>query len=889
MLLRRTRRVAVIVFLSSLGFAQGPVRDQPVAMPQSIGIGRDNLFRAISGPGQSTTHDPDLRATKPEFLKYSTDFAWAQSPSSDLSRPGAKTVSLPACPTGVKGTDLQYTGSPSTNPFYYVYIAGTGTPEAVLVTGGTCAGNGVAGTLTFTTVNAHAAGYTISSATAGIQEASIAAKLDIVSGTGAHYYQDGYVRVPPGIHDLRAPLTFVANHQTIDFSGAVVRCNFDTVYCIGVGRSDNYVATSNVTLIKPRAIPTVTGSTESMIAVFGQKTRIFNAMPMIGPPNNGGFGTFGHIVTVVGDQAFLLDGLDTTADTNAFGGCTASWCPSAVYAPGPFTGPGTWGTGKGNANAAVGWLKHLQIAPMCAGNGVDWQSGNVLHIEDSVIQGYAQFGIRWSMPGGGYGSALLDNLYEEGGCNSNPLGNVGYAGLIVEGGRVSIHGGEMPYGVYPTFANTGNTNYYYYIVATDGVNGPSNLLYAGRAQTNGTGNVTIRIPDIPSATSFDVLKSSVMYQAPYGTGNWAVATGVKRTSACAKGVCTFTDTQVTPASYNVLATPPKFFPRLDYWPGPLVLGPYAAGNSAAANSSLSLDFNDLNSVAIWQTNTFGSGGDSVDSTRCILMPGSPLWQACTGQDQDLASTMLHTKTNQDGGLAKFQNLKGRVNFASSGSGPSHFITLVDSNISKTMGAAGNRPQNDANDTFIGYDAGSGTAASIGLSFGAPVTISNYIGNVGDGTNWKERLWSGGKAFSVNVSAPVFNAKTGFQIGGSYGTKGQCLKSNGAGSVWGVCGSGTAASLASAKGSSVLPTKAIPPGACSNTVTAAATGATTSSVVHWSLGADPSGVPGYAGSTSGAVLQVYVFTTANAVNIRVCNNTSLLITPGQMSINWDLNP
>src|SRR5207253_4932005 len=124
------------------------------------------------------------------------------------------------------------------------------------------------------------------------------------------------------------------------------------------------------------------------------------------------------------------------------------------------------------------------------------------------------FGIRWSMAGGGYGSAVLDNVYEEGGCSSNPLGNVGYAGLIVQGGRVAIHGGEMPYGLYPTFANqSGGTTNYYYIVATDGVNGPSNLLYAGKAVLNGTGNVTVTIPDIASAVSFDVLKTSTLYQA----------------------------------------------------------------------------------------------------------------------------------------------------------------------------------------------------------------------------------------------------------------------------------------------------------------------------------------------------------------------------------------
>jgi len=321
------------------------------------------------------------------------------------------------------------------------------------------------------------------------------------------------------------------------------------------------------------------------------------------------------------------------------------------------------------------------------------------------------------------------------------------------------------------------------------------------------------------------------------------------------------------------------------WPGALVLGPSQSGNSLSANSSVSLDFNDLNSTAIWQTNTTGVVADAIDSTRCVLTPGSPIWNVCTGQSTslDLVSTLLHNKTNQDGNLSQFKYLKGRLNFMTSGSGPSHFITLVDSNLAKTLGAAGNRPTNDVDDTFVGYDAGDGSAASIGLSFGAPVSISNYIGNVGDGTNWKERLTSSSKTFTVPVNAP------GFQINGNYGINGQCLKSTGKGSIWGACGGAAATSFADARGSFVLATNTIAPGTCAKSSTTRATGATKSSVVHWSLGSDPNAVPGYAGSTSGAVLQVYVYPTDNAVNVRVCNNTQSSITPGAMSINWDLNP
>jgi hypothetical protein len=67
--------------------------------------------------------------------KYSSDFNWSQSPTTSLATAGAKTVSMAACVAGVTAAESQY----------YVYVAGTGTAEAVLVTGGTCNGDGLPG------------------------------------------------------------------------------------------------------------------------------------------------------------------------------------------------------------------------------------------------------------------------------------------------------------------------------------------------------------------------------------------------------------------------------------------------------------------------------------------------------------------------------------------------------------------------------------------------------------------------------------------------------------------------------------------------------------------------------------------------------------------------
>lgn len=91
---------------------------------------------------------------------------WAQTPAADLSSAGAgKTITLTPCPKGID------TASAVNNYIYRVYISGTGTPEAALVTGGTCTGGASSGTIIVTTVNAHSAGYTVGSASTGIQEA----------------------------------------------------------------------------------------------------------------------------------------------------------------------------------------------------------------------------------------------------------------------------------------------------------------------------------------------------------------------------------------------------------------------------------------------------------------------------------------------------------------------------------------------------------------------------------------------------------------------------------------------------------------------------------------------------------------------------------------------
>jgi hypothetical protein len=667
-----------------------------------------------------------------QTVKYGPDFSWSQTPATDLSTAGAKTVSLASCPAGVTGAE----------PQYYVYIAGTGTPEAVLVTGGTCPGNGSAGTLQFTTVNAHTAGYTVGSATGGVQESLIAARFT----PDASGSQGGKVIVTPGgTINLYARLSIRSGNITVDFSGSLVNCLMNDT-CIFVGDPTTSTVFYDITLINPHGKPGYAGGQHPFIEVNAQKTRLYNVLTQY--PYATPTATFSSFVQVDDDQAFLLDGLDSAwgASSGTDGvRCNATTCNAIVT-----TGPGF----------AVGWLKHMNLTLNCLANGVDWESGNSLKITDSVIQGYPQYGVRGGTAHGGYYGTKLDNVYfEHGGC-ANPAGNIGAAAMIEQGrtlessgpaGTSLIAGGTGHFPTFPSSGSSGSTHYRYYIVAHHATFGASTPLLAGLAAVGGAGTITVTTPDIPGASSFDLLRSTASNSgtvesiAPYGTGNWAVATGVARSSACTAGVCTFSDTQAALSSYTVAGV--TYFPLLSFWPGGVILGANSDTSDVTQTSLLLSPTAPADVVSVRGYNL--NPGVSVISQFCNGAPyeSSPLLTSCYSDDSFSAFLLRDAQDN-----SALTNLKGRLNFFTVGGGPSHIITLNDSNPQKTMATDQHRPPNDANDAYIGFDRGAanGNPQTVGISFGAPVSLSNYIGNVGDGTNWLERLNASLKEFKTNV-------------------------------------------------------------------------------------------------------------------------------------------
>lgn len=88
-----------------------------------------------------------------------------QSPTTPSSLAiGANSVTMVPVPLGMNGSDTNH----------YVYVAGTGTPEDCLITGGSGTSGQASGTIIITCAGTHSAGYTIGPSTIGIQEAIIA-------------------------------------------------------------------------------------------------------------------------------------------------------------------------------------------------------------------------------------------------------------------------------------------------------------------------------------------------------------------------------------------------------------------------------------------------------------------------------------------------------------------------------------------------------------------------------------------------------------------------------------------------------------------------------------------------------------------------------------------
>ncbi len=689
------------------------------------------IFISVHHPPYAAALDSGPLASN--IVRSATDMNWRQSPVAFLGSAGRHSVTLNPCPPGVIATE----------PWYYVYVSGNGTPEAVKVTGGNCKGDGHPGTLEFTTENSHSVGYVVGSASGGIQEASIAARFTPSNPNGVS--QSGKVVIPPGEYDVFATISIRASGQTVDFSGSILNCYAANDACVFVGEHGSGSSYQDITLTNPRGRPMVTASTKPFIEVNGQGTRVFNVTTRRAPKN----ASFGAYVQVDDDQAFLLDGLDSTLGGDGVT-CNASYCGAYVMAPGPF-----------NRWSAVGWLKHMNLSLQCEGKGVEWLSGNGLRISDSVIQGWSVFGVRVSNQGGGYGGLVSENVYYEASpacTDQSPLGNVGNAGIIAEGIQVKLSGlaNNGISGEFPNWgAKSGGHDFLYWVVPVHARFGEGLPLPAGHALTSGLGSISGIFPRVAGASSYKVLRidwdSKSTRPFPEGTGKYLVAT--VQQSSCAKLTCSFIDNGGEPASYTNAAEDLSrnfYMPRLDFWPGAVIISS-AQDMSTASYTFLSppLQADVLGTGAI--VSTIPPGAITGVAHELILTAATPPAAANLEALQTNAAgagipgaTILKAA---NGVQTAEQGHKGRLNFGHRGAvlGFTPLITLGDSNWGKTWATANHRPEVEVNDLDLGYEGNIDTFYTR-----AQKEVREYIGKFPDGAP-QEKLTTEAKTFNVPVT------------------------------------------------------------------------------------------------------------------------------------------
>ena len=804
------------------GLSVNPAGSQAIAQPAGTQFSANNLAN----------------------IRYVTaSWNWAQTPADNLGTAGSNTIHLSPCPLGIDTTS-------STNYYSYkVYIAGTGIAESVPVTGGSCAPGAGSGTITVTTKNAHAAGYTVGSASTGIQEAwndawtndqgvssqaQTAPYVKLAAAQQYNVYATVYLRGRGGILDGAGALMvcstrdrciyvgttqgvpYVNQHKLYNLSGTS-SLNVDGVQVASVSATSGSYTLTTVSAHPfvvgdvvdceyysttagqhwTSAVVSVPNSTSFKVnlgnATFSAGTGMFGFCNLLNAflennsdhvvlqdinlfqSNPAGMGYFSFGIVNDNDQQFIIERAANRASVMI--NATANWPLGAfIYQR----------TDQGNAG--IIYLHDSEITGVnCATGG-----GNGVVITDTVCQGFPTYGVRYF---GGLQPATFQNIYQEStGATANPLyGYAAQTGFLIQGGMGSKILGTFPINGYdPGFATGGGSSAErtYFVVPRSSTQGYGPVLYAGWAEpASGTTNVQVMWPSVEMQSSlaqslgtltWDVLVTTgVGTTAPFGTGSYAIATNVSGNCGTS-GMCSFTDTQVAAGSYTVQAQ--QFTPVFWFWPVSIVLnGTTVLMEQAGANPS---------AVA-----SQGTTGISIVAQQCKSVGASqrrsPIWVSClaseTGGGAGSIATLLQQVDPANNGPAI--NSKGRVNFGRTINPPNDFLTLQDSNFSKTLATAGGRPGNDAGDMAIGVDQAGGLAER------AANSISSYIGTAPNSgaTNFLERLTAAGKTVNVPVTVNGNLAVAGGTVTlPMTGTGPQCLHVSSMGVVSGTgadCGSG----------------------------------------------------------------------------------------------------
>jgi hypothetical protein len=767
-------------------------------------------------------------------IRYvTTSWNWAQTPADNLSSSGNLTIHLSPCPLGID------TASSSNNYVYRVYISGQGTPEAVTVTGGTCTPGATSGTITVTTANAHAAGYTVGSASTGIQEAwndawttdapisaaSIAAPyVKLTAGTNYSVYSTIYLRGRGGMFDgsgayivcstrdrciyIGTPVSGIGYHKLYDVTGA------STVNVDGAQVSSVSATSGTYTITTASNHPFVVGDkaaceyhsqtadqrwVSSVVSVPNATTFTvaFGTATFSAGGNTFGFCNILNTFIEDGSDHVALQDIQLTQATSAAGffsyGVTDDNDQQFIIeraanrSSSVIKNTANWPMGAffyqrtDQGNAGIMYIHNTELTNVnCADGG-----GNGFVMTDSVCQGFPVFGVRYF---GGLQPSTFENVYEEStGGTVNPL----YAsslpaqmGLLVQGGLGHRVGGTFPIaGWTPAFTSGGGSaaERNYFVIPRSSTEGYGPMWFIGSAQpSSGSVNINLQWPSIE-------LQDGFAHQS-LGTLTWdiLVTTGTSPTPFGTGNFAVATNVSGSCSTGGICSYTDTQEPAAAYTLQTQQFFPviwFWPSNVALNNTILEWDVG-ITSPAVVATQ--GVGSVAVWSPQCeSLNPSyarSPVIVSCDAITNAFQSTVM---PNMQGVPA---NSKGRLNLGQFTNAPNDLITLYDSNFIKTAATAGERPSADAGDIAMGADQVGG------LSERAPTSITSYINTLASGTNYQERLTATGKTLNVpltvNGGLSVSSGNVTLPVTGSGS---QCLHVSSTGVLSGTgadCGSGS---------------------------------------------------------------------------------------------------
>lgn len=749
-------------------------------------------------------------------IRYVTDsWRWVQTDSAgsigNLSAPGSNTLTLTPCPLGID------VNSAANFYSYKVYISGVGAPEAVQVTSGSCTPGLASGTIVVTTANAHAAGFTVGSATAGIQEAWNDAWVnDSGAAPNANSQAAPYVKLSADLlYTVRAAIYMRGRGGVLDGAGALITCSTRD-RCIYVGTTQSFPQVNHHKLynLSGTSSITVDGVQVSSVAAAAGTYTVATASshPFVaGDVVDCEY--YSQTVSQHWAATVLSAGLTGTQFEVSFGAATFSagantfgWCgllntfvednsdhvvvqdmnifvsnsaglgkfsygivndndqqlqierlsnrSSAVIQNSANFPNGAMVYQRADAGAAgITYIHDSEITNANCGIG----GGNGFVVKDTVCQGFPVFGFRYF---GGLQPATIENVYQEStGATTNPLyGIAAQMGMLAGGGPGTRLVGAFPLsGWSPNFASGGGggAQRNYFVVPHSSTLGTGPVLFIGTAQPLNSGvSITTQWPMTTLQNLQGASTGTVTWDVLVTTGGSATPPNGTGNYAIATAISGSCSSAGMCSFVDTQAAPSSYTVAVQQFLPQFWFWPV----NAALNSSTPLIADSIgtapNAVA-----TQGVLGVSIVATQCpsagVASQRSPIWVTClaTSNNGGAGTSATVLQQQDQSNNGPPANSKGRLNF---GRSLGSLITdLITLQDSNFSKTVATAGLRPSNDSG---DIAIGLDQAGGMSERSGTSISRYINVVPTGSNWLERLTATLEAWSIPVqgTSATFN-------------------------------------------------------------------------------------------------------------------------------------